>query len=75
MLIFILKHDCREEWIILSPDTTLYESDRIAELQPGHLYFTRVMAINGAGLISVHDTDGFLIDPTPPQVGLWYNGI
>ena len=28
----------------------------------------RVAAVNGAGLTAVHETDGLLVDPTPPKV-------
>ena len=33
----------------------------------------QVSAVNGAGLTAAHYTDGVLVDPTPPEVGLQHD--
>ena len=37
-------------------------------LSVGHMYITRIGAVNGAGLQSTYDTNGVVIDNTPPEV-------
>ncbi|XP_078578634.1 uncharacterized protein LOC144863382 [Branchiostoma floridae x Branchiostoma japonicum] len=37
-------------------------------LRPGRHYSIRVTAVNRAGLSSVHDTDGVVLDTTPPSM-------
>ncbi|CAH1259269.1 FAT1 [Branchiostoma lanceolatum] len=37
-------------------------------LRPGRHYSIRVTAVNRAGLSSVHDTDGVIVDTTPPSM-------
>ena len=38
------------------------------KLHPGAIYTTLVKAINGAKLVSSHETTGIRIDPSPPKV-------
>ena len=38
------------------------------QLHPGAIYTTLVKAINGAKLVSSHETTGIRIDPSPPKV-------
>lgn len=35
----------------------------------GHNYFVRVAAVNKAGLVATHESDGVIVDDTPPVVG------
>ena len=45
-----------------------FATDEPLTLTPGGFYFVRVAALNGAGLTAVHDTDGVIVDPSPPVV-------
>ncbi|KAI8514390.1 hypothetical protein Bbelb_087140 [Branchiostoma belcheri] len=44
-------------------------------LNIGALYTVKVHAINAAGLTAVHETDGVLIDPTPPEILFIHAGV
>ncbi|XP_078621329.1 uncharacterized protein LOC144887805 [Branchiostoma floridae x Branchiostoma japonicum] len=44
-------------------------------LNIGAVYTVRVHAINAAGLTAVHETDGVIIDPTPPEILFVHAGV
>ncbi|CAH1249045.1 SELE [Branchiostoma lanceolatum] len=52
-----------------------WTSTQAITLNIGALYTIRVHAINAAGLTAVHETDGVLIDPTPPRLLYVHAGV
>ncbi|KAL8609977.1 hypothetical protein ACOMHN_029470 [Nucella lapillus] len=44
-------------------------------LTPGLRYYLRVGAVNGAGSVATYDTDGVLVDPTPPVMERVHVGV
>ena len=52
----------------LDPSITTWRTDEPLTLIPGGFYFIRIAVVNGAGLTAVHDTDGVIVDPSPPVV-------
>eukprot|EP01043_Picozoa_sp_COSAG02_P019460 COSAG02_NODE_938_length_15783_cov_7.972775_2_plen_4812_part_01 len=46
--------------------TTMQLQDDSAVLMQGGSYFLRLVSINNAGVEAVHDSDGFIVDVTPP---------
>ncbi|XP_070557450.1 uncharacterized protein [Ptychodera flava] len=44
------------------------------ELSDGHVYFVTVKAYNGAGLSSTASSWGIVVDSTPPEKGVVYDG-
>ena len=47
---------------------TTWITDEALSLKISACYRMFVMAVNGAGLATVHCTNGVLVDPTPPMV-------
>jgi hypothetical protein len=43
------------------------------KLTVGHKYISRLIVINGAGLISTYETNGFKVENTPPMVKIILN--
>ena len=56
------------QWVDLNTDNIQTHTQTGLSLTVGHMYITRIAAVNGAGLQSTYDTDGVIIDNTPPQV-------
>ncbi|XP_019614832.1 PREDICTED: uncharacterized protein LOC109462715, partial [Branchiostoma belcheri] len=52
-----------------------WTSTEALSLNIGALYTVKVHAINAAGLTAVHETDGVLIDPTPPEILFIHAGV
>ena len=52
----------------MSGGATTWTTDETLTLTIGARYKMKVSAVNGAGLTTVHYTDGVLVDPTPPSV-------
>ncbi|XP_070573756.1 uncharacterized protein [Ptychodera flava] len=44
-------------------------------LQPGIKYYSNVKAVNSVGLESITSSDGFVVDTTPPEVGVVNDGL
>ncbi|XP_070572594.1 uncharacterized protein [Ptychodera flava] len=65
----------RNEWFTVPSGTSVWMSEDNLSLQIGGHYSIRVSAVNGAGLTTVHDTDGVIIDPTPPVMRSVYVGV
>ena len=55
----------------MSGGATSWTTDETLTLTIGARYKMKVSAVNGAGLTTVHYTDGVLVDPTPPYVSLF----
>ena len=55
----------------LDSSLTTFTTDELLSLTPGGFYYVRVVALNGAGLTAVYETDGVIVDPTPPSVSTW----
>ncbi|XP_070573748.1 uncharacterized protein [Ptychodera flava] len=53
---------------IVDSDTVVWHSPSTLNLYNGGYYSIRVSAVNGAGLGSVRDTSGVIVDSTPPQM-------
>ena len=47
---------------------TAWTRDEVLSLKIGAHYMMHVMAVNGAGLATVHYTNGMLVDPRPLKV-------
>ena len=47
---------------------TTWTRDEVLSLKIGAHYRMHVMAVNGAGLATVHYTNGLLVDPRPLKV-------
>ena len=45
-----------------------FTTEEPLSLRPGGLYYVRVAAVNRAGLTAVHETDGVIVDNSPPVV-------
>ena len=56
------------QWVDLNTNNIQTHTQTGLSLTVGHMYITRIAAVNGAGLQSTYDTDGIIIDNTPPQV-------
>ncbi|XP_078620549.1 uncharacterized protein LOC144887293 isoform X2 [Branchiostoma floridae x Branchiostoma japonicum] len=61
--------------VILEGSAQNWTSNATLNLFIGALYTVRVHAINPAGLTAVHETDGVLIDPTPPLLLYVHAGV
>jgi hypothetical protein len=57
-------------WIEISDTNATKHTESGLTLSVGHKYISRLVAINGAGLISTYETNGFIIEITPPKVCL-----
>ena len=51
----------------MQASTTTWTTDEALSLKIGACYRMHVMAVNGAGLATVHYTNGMLVDPTPQK--------
>nr|XP_006817933.1 PREDICTED: uncharacterized protein LOC100377080 [Saccoglossus kowalevskii] len=65
----------RTKSLSISPDQNDWTSDNPLTLLTGRHYSIRVTAVNGAGLSTVHDTDGVIVDPTPPRMRKIFVGV
>ncbi|XP_070573688.1 uncharacterized protein [Ptychodera flava] len=65
----------RNEWFTVPSSTSVWMSEDNLSLKIGGHYSIRVSAVNGAGLTTVHDTDGVIIDPSPPVMRSVYVGV
>ncbi|XP_048258717.1 uncharacterized protein LOC124137708 isoform X1 [Haliotis rufescens] len=64
-----------EGWEITSdPGSTSVMKSGLS-LRPGAQYSVRVGAVNRAGAVAIYDTNGVLVDNTPPQMKWVYVGI
>ncbi|XP_066298079.1 uncharacterized protein [Branchiostoma lanceolatum] len=57
----------KNNWVTVEGSAAGWTSSAPLTLVPGARYSVRVSAVNGAGLTTTHDTDGVIIDPTPPS--------
>ncbi|XP_078585863.1 uncharacterized protein LOC144867674 [Branchiostoma floridae x Branchiostoma japonicum] len=57
----------RNDWVIVEGSAAGWTNSEPLNLVPGARYSVRVAAVNGAGLTTTHDTDGVIVDPTPPS--------
>ncbi|KAI8485273.1 hypothetical protein Bbelb_370200 [Branchiostoma belcheri] len=55
------------DWVIVEGSAAEWTNSDPLSLEPGARYSVRVSAVNGAGLTTTHDTDGVIVDPTPPS--------
>ncbi|WAR05119.1 hypothetical protein MAR_020488, partial [Mya arenaria] len=63
------------KWIpINNPNCTYFKQNKLI-LRVGAKYKFRLGAVNGAGLISTFETDGVIIDNTPPKLGKLQVGV
>ncbi|KAI8516764.1 hypothetical protein Bbelb_053450 [Branchiostoma belcheri] len=58
----------RARYIELSNKQTSWTSPASLDLSDGARYFVRVSAVNGAGAATVHETDGVIVDTSPPDM-------
>ncbi|XP_066289761.1 uncharacterized protein [Branchiostoma lanceolatum] len=58
----------RGQTIELSGRQTSWTSPTQHDLLNGALYFVRVSAVNGAGATTVHETNGLVVDTSPPDM-------
>ncbi|XP_078660674.1 uncharacterized protein LOC144905141 [Branchiostoma floridae x Branchiostoma belcheri] len=63
------------ESVTLDGEAKNWTSTEALSLNIGALYTVKVRAINAAGLTAVHETDGVLIDPTPPEILFIHAGV
>ncbi|XP_052806219.1 uncharacterized protein LOC128235437 [Mya arenaria] len=65
----------KDGWIVLkNTETTVFTKNNL-QLSLGSKYSFRVEAINGAGLTASLESDGVLIDNTPPEIELLQVGV
>ncbi|XP_078658229.1 uncharacterized protein LOC144903712 [Branchiostoma floridae x Branchiostoma belcheri] len=57
----------KNEWVTVDGSADGWTNSDPLSLVPGARYSVRVSAVNGAGLTTTHDTDGVIVDPTPPS--------
>ncbi|XP_066299087.1 uncharacterized protein [Branchiostoma lanceolatum] len=57
----------KNEWLTVEGSAAGWTNSEPLTLVPGARYSVRVSAVNEAGLTTTHDTDGVIIDPTPPS--------
>ncbi|XP_019624877.1 PREDICTED: uncharacterized protein LOC109470382 isoform X2 [Branchiostoma belcheri] len=57
----------KNDWVIVEGSAAGWTNSDPLSLVPGARYSVRVSAVNGAGLTTTHDTDGVIVDPTPPS--------
>ncbi|XP_048258679.1 uncharacterized protein LOC124137747 [Haliotis rufescens] len=72
------KHQIYPEsgkWAIISDPSIHSLSQPGLRLKPGALYSVRVGAANKAGAVAAYDTNGVLLDNTPPKMKWVYAGI
>ncbi|XP_077992165.1 uncharacterized protein LOC144446291 [Glandiceps talaboti] len=65
----------RNDWVSVPGTATTWTSVDTLSLRIGGHYSVRVSAVNGAGLSTVHDTDGVVLDPTPPMMRAVFVGV
>ncbi|XP_070573717.1 uncharacterized protein [Ptychodera flava] len=58
----------RTAQVIVDGTATSWQSPPILHMFNGGHYSVRVSAVNGAGIGNVQDTDGVIVDSTPPQI-------
>ncbi|XP_078695732.1 uncharacterized protein LOC144924477 [Branchiostoma floridae x Branchiostoma belcheri] len=58
----------RGRYIELSNKQTSWTSPASLDLSDGAQYLVRVSAVNGAGAATVHETDGVIVDTSPPDM-------
>ncbi|XP_053400990.1 uncharacterized protein LOC123541000 [Mercenaria mercenaria] len=56
------------KWIEISDVNATQHKKSGLKLTVGHRYISRLVAINGAGLLSTYETNGFIIENTPPKI-------
>ncbi|KAI8519526.1 hypothetical protein Bbelb_027830 [Branchiostoma belcheri] len=57
----------KNDWVIVEGSASGWTNSDPLSLVPGARYSVRVSAVNGAELTTTHDTDGVIVDPTPPS--------
>ncbi|XP_078575736.1 uncharacterized protein LOC144861641 [Branchiostoma floridae x Branchiostoma japonicum] len=57
----------KNDWVIVEGAAVGWTNSEALNLVPGVRYSVRVSAVNRAGLTTTHDTDGVIVDPTPPS--------
>ncbi|XP_078573994.1 uncharacterized protein LOC144860567 isoform X3 [Branchiostoma floridae x Branchiostoma japonicum] len=57
----------KNDWVIVEGSAAGWTNSEPLNLVPGARYSVRVSAVNRAGLTTTHDTDGVIVDPTPPS--------
>ncbi|XP_019642103.1 PREDICTED: uncharacterized protein LOC109483513 [Branchiostoma belcheri] len=57
----------KNKWVTVDGSADGWTNSDPLSLVPGARYSVRVSAVNGAGLTTTHDTDGVIVDPTPPS--------
>lgn len=56
------------QWTVVTDQNYTQYIQTGLNLGTGHKYFLRVAAMNGAGLVATHETNGVIVDNTPPVV-------
>ncbi|KAI0236249.1 hypothetical protein LSAT2_013170 [Lamellibrachia satsuma] len=64
----------RSRWKIVPASATTGTTDEALSVKIGARYRMRVMAVNGAGLATVHYTKSLLVDPTPSTMSFVHMG-
>ncbi|XP_070574642.1 uncharacterized protein [Ptychodera flava] len=64
-----------EPYETLGKTSTIWTSTEELSLKTGGHYEVRVSAVNGAGLTNVQDTNGVIVDPSPPVMRALSLGI
>ena len=63
------------EWLNLGTDVTINHYTQTGlSLHQGGVYSMRVGAVNKAGFVAAFETDGVVIDTTPPVVSIKSSG-
>ena len=63
--------DIHGEWLNLDEDVDITHYTQAGlTLHQGGIYSTRVGAVNKAGFVAAFETDGVIIDITPPNVSI-----
>ncbi|XP_060596420.1 uncharacterized protein LOC132750448 [Ruditapes philippinarum] len=63
------------EWVEVKSVNVTDHMETGLKLTVGHKYISRLIVINGAGLISTYETNGFKVENTPPMIYWIHVGV